>query len=192
MDDVLDSVNDSKPKGVKGFPPAQLDNISAQKAKVITRNLIELQAMDKPRSDTEIVSRIDSFFNFCADSGCRPGIEALCLSLHITRTTLFRWSQGQGCSDFVRDAVIQAKNVVTAYIEQAQLSGSLNPASAIFLLKNWANYKDTVSLEDATPQDKNNNSEKLSEIIDQLGIVAKRKTEDSPDDDVGSMPYFGD
>lgn len=183
----MDQNEVSKPKGIKGFPPTQLNNIPAEKAKVITQNLIELQSMGRPKTDTEIVSRIDAFFNFCADSGTRPGVETLCLSLHITRTTLFRWAQGQGCSDFVRDAVIQAKNVVTAYIEQAQLSGSLNPASGIFLLKNWAGYRDTLSIEDRLPTDYKNTTD-LSEIARSMGVGTTQENNDDSD----SMPYFGD
>lgn len=183
----MDEIEVSKPKGVKGFPPTQLNNIPAEKAKMITQNLIELQSMGRPKTDTEIVSRIDAFFNFCADSGTRPGIEALCLSLHITRTTLFRWAKGEGCSDFVRDAVIQAKNVVTAYIEQAQLSGSLNPASGIFLLKNWAGYRDTLSIEDSLPTDYKNTTD-LSEIARSIGVGTTTQVKNEDMD----LPYFGD
>ena len=46
-----------------------------------------------------------------------------------------------------------AKQVVAAFIEQASLSGKINPATAIFLMKNWMGYKDTESFEDAIPKD---------------------------------------
>ena len=42
-------------------------------------------------------------------------------------------------------------------MEQAILRGKLNPASGIFLMKNWLNYKDSYSFEEATetqPQNK--------------------------------------
>ena len=31
------------------------------------------------------------------------------------------------------------------------LCGKISPPSGIFLLKNWANYRDTLSFEEATP-----------------------------------------
>ena len=42
--------------------------------------------------------------------------------------------------------------MINAFIEQALLSGKINPASGIFLAKNWLGYKDSVSLEETMPQ----------------------------------------
>ena len=46
-----------------------------------------------------------------------------------------------------------AKAFISAYIEQAMLSGKISPPSGIFLMKNWLGYKDTVSIEEAMPHE---------------------------------------
>ena len=42
--------------------------------------------------------------------------------------------------------------MIDAFIEQCLLSGKINPASGIFIAKNWLGYKDSVSIEEALPQ----------------------------------------
>ena len=97
--------------------------------------------------------RIDDYFSFCERSGIRPGIETLCLSLHISRTTLFRWSNGIECSSDRQEIVQSAKSFIGAFIEQCMLGGKISPPSGIFLMKNWLNYKDTISFEESVPQE---------------------------------------
>ena len=59
------------------------------------------------------------------------------------------WSSGQdrGSSREWRDACQMAKQAIIAYIESASVCGRLNPATSIFLLKNWGGYADSVTLE---------------------------------------------
>ena len=47
----------------------------------------------------------------------------------------------------------------------------LNPASGIFLMKNWLNYKDSYSFEEVTETkaDVNKPKETLEQIIEELG-----------------------
>ena len=80
-------------------------------------------------------------------SSCRPGVESLCLALHITRNTFFNWNHGVNCSERRTEMVQSAKAFISAFLEQATLQGKLNPASSCFLFKNWCNYKDNISFE---------------------------------------------
>lgn len=36
-------------------------------------------------------------------------------------------------------------------LQQAVLGGKISPPSGIFLMKNWLGYKDSISMEEATP-----------------------------------------
>lgn len=56
-------------------------------------------------------------------------------------------------------------------MEQAILREKLNPASGIFLMKNWLNYKDSYSFEEVTETkaDVNKPKETLEQIIEELG-----------------------
>ena len=65
---------------------------------------------------------------------------------------MFRWNNGQDCSERRQKAVQTAKSFIAACLEQYFLAGKINPATGIFLMKNWLNYKDTVSLEETVPQ----------------------------------------
>lgn len=60
---------------------------------------------------------------------------------------LWNWSKGAGCSSRRQELISKAKAFITAYIEQSLLSSRIFPATGIFLLKNWANYRDSVSVE---------------------------------------------
>lgn len=134
------------------FPNAKLHDLEEQQPQAvqeIVSSLKELHDLGKPKTDEEVEARIEEYFKFCERSSMRPGIESLCLALHITRQTLFRWNRGEDCSERRMQTVQSAKAFVSAFIEQASLSGKLNPATGIFLMKNWLDYKDSYSLEQA-------------------------------------------
>lgn len=135
------------------YPQAGLDNLEPEVVHHYVASLKELHDLGRPKTDTEVAKRIDDYFSFCERSGIRPGIETLCLSLHISRTTLFRWSNGIECSSDRQEIVQSAKSFIGAFIEQCMLGGKISPPSGIFLMKNWLNYKDTISFEESVPQE---------------------------------------
>mgnify|MGYP007069927810 CR=1 FL=1 len=134
------------------YPQSALEQIEPSKVQEITTSLLELHNQGKPESNEELRQRIDAFFNFCRESSIRPGVESLCLSLHISRTTMFNWLRGDGCDQERQEIITSAKSVINAFVEQALLSGAIPVPSAIFVAKNVLGYKDTVSIEDSIPQ----------------------------------------
>lgn len=136
------------------YPQAALDDIEPGAVQELVTSLKELHDKGRPQTDAEVEERINEYFEFCSRSSVRPGIESLCLSLHISRTTLFRWANGEDCSEYRQELIQTAKGFVNAYIEQAMLSGKISPPSGIFLMKNWLNYKDAISIEENTPLEK--------------------------------------
>lgn len=135
------------------FPQAELDDIEPGTVKELVHSLKQLHDLGRPETDFEVAERIDQYFSFCERSVMRPGIESLCLSLHISRTTLFRWSHGQDCSEYRQELIQTAKSFIAAFLEQALLCGKISPPSGIFLAKNWLGYKDTISLEESSPKE---------------------------------------
>lgn len=133
------------------YPQGQIDDMEPGTVKEIVSSLKNPHDKGNPQTDEEIEHRIDEYFSFCQQSSIRPGIESLCLSLHISRTTLFNWNNGTGCSEKCQELIQSAKSFIAAYIEQALLSGKASPPSGIFLMKNWLSYKDTVSIEESIP-----------------------------------------
>ena len=130
------------------YPNVALSDLPEDFVGEAVRSLKELNALGKPQTDAEVQERIDQYFKFCENSGCRPGIESLCLSLHISRTTLFNWVRGYGCSPERKQIAERAKSFVGAFLEQSVLRGKISPPSGIFIMKNWLGYKDTISLEE--------------------------------------------
>lgn len=139
------------------YPAAQLGDLEPDFVAETIENLRQLNDLGRPKTDKELTERIDRYFEFCQNTGNRPGIESLCMSLSITRTTLFNWNNGINCTPERQEIIVKAKAFIASFMEQAILRGKLNPASGIFLMKNWLNYKDSYSFEEATetqPQNK--------------------------------------
>ena len=137
------------------YPQAGIDEIETTAVQEIVTSLKELHDLGKPKTDEEVKKRIDDYFSFCQHSSIRPGVESLCMALHITRTTLFNWAKGTSCSEERMELVQSAKAFIGAYIEQAMLGGKISPPSGIFLMKNWLSYKDTISIEESMPKEEN-------------------------------------
>lgn len=133
------------------YPQGALDEMEPTTVQEIVTSLKELHDMGKPKTDAEIKKRIDDYFSFCQRSSIRPGIESLCMALHISRTTLFNWNNGTNCSRECQELIQSAKSFIGAYIEQAMLGGKISPPSGIFLMKNWLSYKDAISIEENIP-----------------------------------------
>lgn len=129
------------------YPQAAIDELEPSVVHQIVTSLRELHDKGRPQTDEEVRQRIDEYFTFCEASSCRPGVESLCLALHITRNTLFNWSHGVNCSERRMELAQSAKAFISAFLEQATLQGKLNPASSCFLFKNWCGYRDTISFE---------------------------------------------
>ena len=111
------------------------------------RGLLELSKLGIPQTDQELTDRINEYFQHCVEVNWRPGIESLCLSLSTTRQNFWKWCNGQGGrSREWQHQCLLARQVIIAFLESAGLSGKLNPATNIFLLKNWANYQDNSNL----------------------------------------------
>lgn len=129
------------------FPQAGIDDLEPDYVAEVVGSLWELHNLGRPDSDEELESRINEYFSFCQRTGNRPGIESLCLALHISRTTLFNWNAGLGCTKRRQELIMEAKSFIAAFLEQATMRGKISPPSGIFLLKNWLGYRDTVSFE---------------------------------------------
>ncbi len=132
---------------VNNLPTGIIENVPPETVKNIVTSLRDLYNKGKPQTDAEIQSRIDEYFDFCENSSIRPGIESLSLALHISRVTLFNWSNGNGCTRACQESVRTAKGFISAFIEQATMQGKLNPVSSIFYFKNWFGYRDSISFE---------------------------------------------
>lgn len=135
------------------FPQGKLEDLPKETVQDMVTSLQELHSMGKPDTNDDLKDRIDKYFAFCGSVGFRPGVESLCLALHISRVTLFNWANGTGCDKERQEIILSAKAFIAAFLEQTLLAGKISPPSGIFLMKNWLSYSDTISLENRTPEE---------------------------------------
>lgn len=103
----------------------------------------------------------------------RIGIETLCAGLGTTRQELHNWEHGIGnVSQRRQDGVKQIKQLIYAFLEQAGMSGRLNPTTYIWLTKNWQGYRDLVEM--VEPQRQDNVPMSKEEIQAVLADIAAR------------------
>ena len=136
---------------ITNYPTSAVDSVSAEENTELLTNLLDLSNFGHVRGssgDDELFrTRTKEYFDFCATHGLRVGVEGLANCLGCTRQTLFNWKRGVGCSRQRQEDVESAYQTISAYLEQLGLSGKLNPASYIWLCKNWLNYRDSITLE---------------------------------------------
>ena len=109
----------------------------------IVHNLRQLEAMgERPKDNAELKERIYAYFEYCEATGTRPGVESLCTSLHIDRSTFHSWTIGKRGDAERQEIARWAKQVMAAFWEQASMKGLINPATSCFVAKNWFGYQD--------------------------------------------------
>ena len=138
-----------------GYPNSNSQLDDALQADFVENTVNSLMALSNrgiPKDSVELRQRISDYFSFCADRGMRPGIESLSLALSTSRQNFWAWTQGKYKDAEWQEICQQAKQVIISFLEAASLQGRLNPATSIFLLKNWANYSDNYTLETGEAQ----------------------------------------
>ena len=132
------------------YPSARADELNGEDFTGSTiGSLMELSSRGAPETVSELERRIEDYFSFCQSRNLRPGIETLSLSLSVNRSTFWRWCCGERRVNDPRwtEVCLKARQVIISFLECASMSGRLNPATSIFLLKNWASYSDNSPVE---------------------------------------------
>ena len=116
--------------------------------------LMDLNRLGKPKNEEELKERIRQYFEFCKNYDVRPGCESLCLSLCCGKSTLHRWSRGEGVSKEWCEIINTARQMLASFWEQSFVKGKVNPVASIFLGKNWFGYRDSVEIVSESDYDK--------------------------------------
>lgn len=146
------------------YPANALNNIEPAFVGDTIYNLQQLSSKGKPQSVNELQTRIDDYFKFCSDNDFRCGIESLSLALGVSRITFWNWTNGKGCDTEWKEKCVIAKQYILAFIEQASMRGKINPATSCFLMKNWANYRDSVTIEEIRAEQNADREERLLKL----------------------------
>jgi len=98
-------------------------------------------------SDPEQVQkRLGDYFTYCAENDRRPQIVGMCNWLGINRQTLNEWKNGDVRSATHGDIVKKAYEIMEEMWTDYMQYGKISPPTAIFLAKNWFNYKDVADV----------------------------------------------
>lgn len=113
-------------------------------------------------SDPEQVrQRISDYFDYCEQNDRKPQLVGMANWLGVSRETLNTWKRGEYRSETHSDIIKKAVDVLEEIWADYMQNGKINPASGIFLGKNFFGYKDVQDvivtpnnpMENADPND---------------------------------------
>lgn len=163
-------------KKKRGSKPASItENNSATPSEIqdMIGNALYWYKRDIVKSDEECAERLNEFFQHCQQNGEIPTVEKMCLALGTTRTTVYRWEQGELTA--TRSNIIKKAKEILAAIDAELVSHNKIPqVTYIFRAKNFFGMSDKteVVLAPQNPLDNLNTDE-----------ARKRLTESMPDEE---------
>ena len=109
-----------------------------------------LVAWDLPPIDIsdpeQVKQRIGEYFRHCVENDRKPQIVGMCNWLGISRQALNEWKNGVTRAATHGDIVKRACAMIEEMWADMMMNGKINPASGIFLSKNWFDYKDVADV----------------------------------------------
>lgn len=134
-----------------------------------------LEMWDLPEIEIEdpkqVEERIKWYFRHCGEKEIKPSVAGLSVALGVHRTTLFNWAKGNTRNNQPHlNLIKRAVNIILYNIEAYSQDGKMNPAIAIFLLKNHGGYTDVQQL---TVEAKQQEFEerKLSDVLEEYDDI---------------------
>ena len=119
----------------------------------------------------QVEERIGWYFGHCAERAIKPSVAGLALALGIDRKTLYAWGDGyrRNAQPHV-DLIKRARDAIICATEIYAQDGKMNPAIAIFLLKNHGGYTDVQQL---TVEAKQQEFEerRMSDVMDEYADI---------------------
>lgn len=98
------------------------------------------------QTDEECAERLNWYFTLCNEEGQLPTVEDMCLALGTTRTTVWRWENGQQCSSVRSDMIKKAKEILAGIDAKLVSQGKIPQITYIFRAKNFFGLSDKQEL----------------------------------------------
>ena len=159
--------------GKENFPNVIPSDTKAEDIKRIMKDC--LMFYDKPlvSSDEECRERLEWFFDTCGETGQLPTIEKMIMALGATKSTVWNWENGMGCSAERMNIIKKAKEFIASFESAMVTEGKINPVVYIFRAKNYFGMKDQqdIVVKPDNPLGDYQSPEELAKRID--GSVAE-------------------
>lgn len=125
----------------------------------------------------QVKNRITSYFDCCNKNDIAPSPPDLARWLKTTTDQLRRWRNGEYRKDTHQQLIEDAWTKLEADLVNRVQTGAINPASGIFLLKNWFSYKDVQDIVVApkNPLGELQNPEELRKRIEGCVVVEQEE-----------------
>lgn len=95
-------------------------------------------------SDPEQVNhRLHEYFQYCVENDRKPQIIGMANWLGVDRTTVNSWKRGEYRGDTHSHIIKKAIDIIEEMWIDFMQAGKINPATGIFLAKNFFQYSDT-------------------------------------------------
>ena len=94
------------------------------------------------KSDEECAERLYWYFTLCNEEGQLPTVEDMCLALGTTRTTVWRWENGEQCSPTRSNMIKKAKEILAGIDAKLVSQGKIPQITYIFRAKNFFGLSD--------------------------------------------------
>lgn len=90
----------------------------------------------------QVQQRITDYFDYCEQNDRKPQLVGMANWLGVSRETLNTWKRGEYRSETHSDIIKKAVDVLEEIWADYMQNGKINPASGIFLGKNFFGYRD--------------------------------------------------
>jgi hypothetical protein len=150
-DEQVTDIVKKKKRGSNWMRELSADNDTIMKPGENARYIrYAMASLDLPPIDIsdpdQVAARIRLYFQYCADNDRRPQIVGLCNWLGISRDTLNTWKNEEYRSATHSDIIKKAYGVLEEMWVDYMQNGKISPPTAIFLAKNFFNYKDVADV----------------------------------------------
>ena len=100
----------------------------------------------KPKTNKEILNRIDYYFEQCIQDGIRPTVETMSLALGYSRVATWNWKNGVKCDSERQQIIVAAYDTIAAFDADMVTNGAMNPVVYIFRSKNFYDMRDQTEV----------------------------------------------
>lgn len=133
-------IHDLSEDGPSGLEPG--DNSKFVRHALASWNLPPIDISDPE----QVSNRLGEYFRYCMDNDRKPQVVGMCNWLGISKDTLNSWKRGEYRSETHSDLIRKAYDLLEEIWIDYMQNGKINPATGIFLAKNFWGYKDVADV----------------------------------------------